>query len=141
MSAVTSFRAEVKIDISAAGELASVSMDVERASDASLRARIDVDAPGSKQPLEIIIFEDDIYINEGGPGWIHNQAGDRSGLGVHATWALQVASSVDFFGNLIPQIPPEEIPWEIYQAKSLGREDLAGSQAEHLQLGADLLEM
>ena len=138
MDAVTSFRAQVKIDIRAQGELASVSMDVERANDGSLRARIDIDAPGSRQPLEIIIFEDDIYIYESGPGWIRKPADDLSGLDVHVAWAKEVASSADFFGNLIPQ---EGISWEIYQAKSLGRVDLAGSPAEHLEIGADLLEM
>jgi len=138
MNAVKSFSAQVKVDIRAEGEVASVSMDVERGNDGQLHARIDIDAPGMKQPLEIIIFEDYIYINEGGPGWVRKRADDLSGLGVHAAWAIGVASSVDFFGNLIPQ---EEIPWETYQAKSLGQEDLAGSPAEHLEIGADLQDM
>ena len=138
MNAVKSFSAQVKIDIRAEGEIASVFMDVQRANDGPLRARIDIEAPGMKQPLEIIIFEDYIYIKEGGPDWIRKRADDLSGLGVHGAWAIGVASSVDFFGNLIPQ---EEIPWETYQAKSLGQEDVAGYPAEHLEIGADLQEM
>jgi uncharacterized protein YjbI with pentapeptide repeats len=138
MSAVESYRAHLDIEIITGEENAVIALNGRRGRGGPVGVIMTVDAPGAKQRHEMILDESYFYLKNDKQEWVRHSTEDQWEIGASSSWAVDLASSIDFFGNLLPQ---GEVPWEIYDVRSLGEEAVEDVQVQRLEIQSDFREI
>lgn len=138
MNSVGSFRAYIDMKIVAEDHKAVIALNVSRGQPGLESVVMTVDAPGTVQRYEMILQQSYFYIKDDAQQWVRHNFEDMTTVGSSSSWAVDVASSIDFFGNLLPS---EDVPWDIYDVTNVGDEEVGGVPVEHLKLGTNFRDM
>lgn len=138
MGSVESYRAHLDVEIVNGEEHTNYGLSEKRAPGGPSSIILTSDPPGAAHREEIILQDGHFYLKDENEKWVEHQLVDRQDSGTYSSRAVELASRLDFFGNLLPN---SEVLWQIYDVKSLGTESLEGLQVQHLQVLTDFQEM
>ena len=134
MNEVTSFRANMTMEVDAQGQASAISMVMETSRDGRMRTTMDFSILGETQTVESIVDGSHFYAKVPIMGWVRMDATMLDAFGGPTRDAL----SLDFFSNLLPA---GEVPWELYTVRDLGREQVDGIDTQHLSVQLDFQEV
>ena len=133
---ITSFWARMDLGLAGPDEQVAMTVDMETGRDGRVRTTTAIDALGEKQSFEMIIAEPYVYLEVPDRGWIRMSAQEIDGSTGQRLEA--VSDPTAFYRNLFPA---QEVPWELYAVKSLGREEMNGIETERLSIQLDFQEV
>ena len=136
MRALESFRADAEMEIEALGQEISVSMEMEVSHNNRVHNVMLLATPDGKQAMEQILAQPYAYTKLRGEDWFRIDLGSLVEL---SGGSDQVFSDPRGFANSF--FPAENIPWELYDVSSKGRDSIDGVQAEHLSIQFDFQEL
>ncbi len=135
MTQVKSFRAHVLINVDAEGQPpVEMSFDAEMAQDNTARLVATLGGSGVQMSYEMITSPSEAYVKVPLLGWY------RMGLEDVAEATDQPVGMLDI-DRLRTLLLSAEMPWELLTVESLGREQVAGVETEHLSIQVDLAEV
>ena len=133
---IKSFRSHLDLEISVLDERVVMIVDMEMGKDGRMRNVMDIDTPDGKQSIEMIVAGPYVYLKDPDAGWTQVSA---EAIARSAGQSLDAVSDpTAFYSNVFPA---QDVPWDLYAVKSLGREELDGIQTEHLNIQAEFQEI
>ena len=122
---IKSFRSHLDLEISVLDERVVMIVDMEMGKDGRMRNVMGIDTPDGKQSIEMIVAGPYVYLKDPDAGWTQVSA---EAIARSAGQSLDAVSDpTAFYSNLFPA---QDVPWDLYAVKSLGREELDGIQTE-----------
>ena len=134
MQDMSSFRAEVAVETEVLGQSVSLVTEMERADGGEVYMRVELESPDGEQVTEMVLARPHVYMKLPNMGWLRiaiEELADVSGLS-------EEAFDLDAFASIFPA---EDVPWDLYEVESLGRERVDGVQTERLKIRFDFKEV
>lgn len=128
-----SFRAHVDMEMNIQGQQLPISFDMSKAANGRIRLVMDMDAVTSGMRMEMIIADEQMFSNLPGVGWVRMDASAMSGIIGQAGPGLD--NPMELFSNLFPS---GDLPPDMYNVQSLGKDEVDGVPTEHLLILMDI---
>ena len=127
-----SFRAHVEMLMMTEGQSLPLSFDMTKAASGRMRLVMDMDTLAGGMRIEIVIADDEMFANLAGVGWVRMDASAMSGILGEVGPGIE--DPMGLFNGLFPN---GDLPAELYNVQSLGKEEVDGVPTEHLVILMD----
>ena len=127
-----SFRAHVEMLMMMDGKRLPLSIDMTKAASGRMRLVMDMDSLAPGMRMEMVIADDEMFANLPGVGWVRMDASAMSGILGQAGPGID--DPMGLFNGLFPN---GALPADLYNVRSLGKEEVDGVPTEHLVILMD----
>ena len=127
-----SFRAHVEMLMMKQGQRLPLSFDMIKAANGRMRLVMEMDGLASGMRMEMVIADDEMFANLPGVGWVRMDASAMSGILGQAGPGID--DPMGLFNGLFPN---GALPADLYNVRSLGKEEVDGVPTEHLVILMD----
>ena len=130
--ALQSFRARVNMDMKMQGQELPLAFEMSKAVNGRMRLVMEMDSLAAGMRLEMIIAGDEMFANLPGAGWMRLDASAMSGMLGQAGPGID-----DPLGMFDSLFPTGDLPLDLYNVQSLGKDEVDGVATEHLVILMD----
>lgn len=131
---IKSFRSSIDVILSAMGERVTMTADIKMDQDGRMRMATSMDTPDGEMSFTFIISEPDLYMKMPDADWVLIPGGAAEELMDESLSGFETDLLGSFFSA-------EEIPWDSFSVKSLGKEHVDNVETEHLWIQVDLQKL
>ena len=131
---IKSFRSSIDVILRAMGERVTMTADIKMDQDGRMRMDSSMDAPDGEMSFTFIISEPDLYMKMPDADWVLIPGGAAEELMDESLSGFETDLLGSFFSA-------EEIPWDSFSVKSLGKEHVDNVETEHLWIQVDLQKL
>ncbi len=114
------------------GQDLPLSFEMAKAANGRMRLVMEMDSLAAGMRMEMIIAGDEMFANLLGAGWMRLDASSLSGILGQAGPGID-----DPFGTFDSLVPSGDLPLDLYNVQSLGKDEVDGVPTEHLVILMD----